>query len=42
VAGGLDEIDLYDADGYVEAPPFEAAARLRREDPAHWQEIGSR
>ena len=36
----FDRIDLYDADGYVAAAPFEAFARLRREDPVHWQSMG--
>lgn len=30
------EIDLSDHDNFVEAVPFEAFARLRREDPVHW------
>jgi cytochrome P450 len=36
----LDRIDLYDADAYVESPPWESFALLRREDPVHWQELG--
>ena len=31
------DIDLYDPDGYVAAPPHEAFERLRREQPVHWQ-----
>jgi cytochrome P450 len=38
-SGPLDAIDLYDADGYVDAPPWPAFARLRREDPVHWQPL---
>lgn len=32
-------IDLYSPDTYVDGPPHEEFARLRREDPVHWQEI---
>jgi cytochrome P450 len=32
-------IDLYDPDGYVAGPPHEALARLRAEDPVHWQDM---
>ena len=40
MSDGIDSIDLYDPDGYVDAAPFEAFARLRREDPVHWQALG--
>jgi cytochrome P450 len=30
-------IDLYDPDAYLEAPPHGEFARLRLEDPVHWQ-----
>ena len=30
-------IDLYDPDSYVAGPPHAELARLRREDPVHWQ-----
>ncbi len=33
------DIDLYDPDTYVDGPPHEEFARLRREDPVHWQDI---
>ena len=32
-------IDLYDPDGYVAGPPHEELARLRVEDPVHWQDM---
>lgn len=32
-------IDLYSPDTYVHGAPHEEFARLRREDPVHWQEI---
>lgn len=35
----LHEIDLYDPDGYVAGPPHAAFARLRRDDPVHWQDM---
>ncbi|HEY5155053.1 MAG TPA: cytochrome P450 [Acidimicrobiales bacterium] len=31
--------DLYDPDGYVDGPPHEVFARLRRDDPVHRQEM---
>ena len=34
----LDEIDLLDPDGYVDAVPHEMFATLRREDPVHWHD----
>ena len=30
-------VDLYDPDTYLAGTPLEAFARLRREDPVHWQ-----
>ena len=29
--------DLYDPDGYLDGPPHEVFAQLRRDDPVHWQ-----
>jgi cholest-4-en-3-one 26-monooxygenase len=34
----LEDIDLYDPDGYVAAVPHEMFATLRREAPVHWHE----
>ena len=34
-----ESIDLYDPDGYVDAPPHEAFERLRREQPVYWQDM---
>ena len=31
--------DLYDPDGYLDGPPHERFAELRRDDPVHWQAI---
>ncbi len=31
--------DLYDPDGYLDGPPHETFARLRDDDPVHWQEM---
>ena len=33
-------MNVLDPDVYVEAPPHEAFAELRRTDPVHWQELG--
>src|SRR5436190_21171129 len=30
-------IDIFDPDTYVDGPPHEAFAELRRTDPVHWQ-----
>jgi len=35
----VSSIDLYDPDGYVAGPPHAALARLRRDDPVHWQDM---
>src|SRR5438270_5679886 len=32
-------IDIFDPDTYVDGPPHEAFAELRRTDPVHWQEM---
>jgi len=32
-----DDIDLYDPDRYIDSPPYEAFAYLRREQPVFWQ-----
>jgi cytochrome P450 len=32
-------MDLYDPDGYVARPPHETFARLRHDDPVHWQDM---
>jgi cytochrome P450 len=39
VAATLDGIDIYSPDGYVEAPPHEVFAALRREQPVFRQEM---
>lgn len=31
--------DIYDPDGYVDGPPHDVFAELRRTDPVHWQDI---
>jgi cytochrome P450 len=33
-------IDIFDPDTYVDGPPHEAFAALRRTDPVHWQDMG--
>jgi len=35
----LESIDLYDPDGYVDAPPHEALEYLRREQPIYWPDM---
>lgn len=35
----LSDIDIYDPDTYVAEPPHATFARLRREDPVHWQDM---
>jgi cytochrome P450 len=35
----LESIDIYEPDGYVEAPPHEVFAYLRRERPVFWQDM---
>src|SRR5581483_2435862 len=35
----LESINLYDPDGYVEAPPHEAFEYLRRTRPVYWQDM---
>ena len=32
-------VDIFDPDTYVDGPPHEAFAELRRTDPVHWQEM---
>ena len=32
-------VDLYSPDTYVDGPPHEALAELRRTDPVHWQDM---
>jgi cytochrome P450 len=32
-------VDLYDPDAFLEGPPHEALAELRRTSPVHWQDI---
>src|SRR5438270_11288565 len=32
-------IDIFDPDTYVDGPPHEAFAELRRSDPVHWEEM---
>jgi cytochrome P450 len=39
VALTLESIDIYDPDGYVDAPPHEAFEYLRRVQPVHWQDM---
>jgi cytochrome P450 len=38
-ATGDGTIDLYDPDTYVDGPPHEHLAVLRRTDPVHWQDV---
>ena len=33
-------MNVFDPDVYVEGPPHEAFAELRRTDPVHWQDLG--
>ncbi len=33
----IQDVDLYDPDRYAVATPYDDFARLRREDPVHWQ-----
>ncbi len=35
----LDSIDIYDPDGYVDAPPHAVFEYLRREQPVYWQDM---
>ena len=35
----LESIDIYEPDGYVDAPPHEVFAYLRREHPVFWQDM---
>src|SRR5437762_8577911 len=32
-------VDIFDPDTYVDGPPHEVLAELRRTDPVHWQEM---
>jgi cytochrome P450 len=32
-------VDIYDPDGYVNGPPHDVFAELRRTDPVHWQDM---
>ena len=36
---GVSAVDIFDPDTYVDGPPHEAFAELRRTDPVHWQEM---
>src|SRR4051794_25208127 len=35
----ISTVDIFDPDAYVEGPPHDAFAELRRTDPVHWQEM---
>src|SRR6187401_3020149 len=37
---GTSTVDIFNPDTYVDGPPHEAFAELRRTDPVHWQEMG--